>query len=680
MGPERRNLTAGSRNALDGDRAQTSYLLQRVQEPEAEASARPIHQCIGRVLGRLRQTGDRLTRGGVRALAKRAMTVLAAVGGSDQALERLVPRAREEERTYRHWVARNDTISDADREAIHAHIGCLPSVPLISVIMSVDMDSAPAFRRSVRSVSTQLYQHWELCISINDRSELLWGKYPITQDPRIKLTKTDEVIGGAAAVNAALSLATGEFVTFMRTGDTLAEHALYEVAVELSENPDTDIVYTDSDEIGADDQRSNPWFKPGWDPDLLLAQDYIGDLAVYRRALVEKIGLLRSEFEGAEFYDLTLRTTAAAGRDRVRHLPGILYHRYREDNTTASEDALSALRDIHVSRQAVRRHLEARGDTQALVEPAVQIPSANRIVWPLPKDRPLVSIIVPTRDRAELLAQSVDGILHRTDYCNLELLIVDNNSIEPATFSLFNRLVNEDSRVHIMRLLSPFNYSALINLGARQARGEVLLLLNNDIDVIGSGWLREMVSHAVRPDVGIVGAKLLYPSGQIQHGGMVLGPGGTATHVHRLASRNDPGYFGQLALTRTLSAVTGACMAIRRKVFFDVGGLDEVNLAVAYNDVDLCLRVQDHGYRVVWTPFAELFHLECASRGLDDTAAKRELYGRELQYMRKTWGPLVESEDPFHNPNLLFAADRVEIPSTPRRDKPWHQFAEHCST
>ena len=256
-------------------------------------------------------------------------------------------------------------------------------------------------------------------------------------------------------------------------------------------------------------------------------------------------------------------------------------------------------------------------------------------------------------------------------------MIVDNGSVEPATQTLFDQLTREDSRVRILHHPGPFNYSALNNTAAREANGEILLLLNNDIDVIEPGWLRELVSQALRPDVGIVGAKLLFPNEQVQHAGMVLGPEGHVVHLHRFAGRNDPGYCGQLALPRTLLAVTGACVAIRRAVFFEVGGLDEINLPVAFNDVDLCLRLGDHGYRVVWTPFAELFHLECASRGLDsDDPAKRERADREWRHMRKTWGSLLETADPFHNPNLLFHWDYQEIPSTPRRRKPWHYIVE----
>jgi len=631
---------------------------------------------------------------------------------------------------YEHWIAVNDTISNLDRAAIRAHIAGLPFRPLISVIMAIDKTSEAALRGSFSSVISQLYPNWELCISVTNVSESSlsrilaepsWGAslHPLQlwrtdrrsrslfprphrgadglsagavvkeaapsnealRDSRIRVIQIDDAENSAAATNAALNLATGEFVAFLRSGDLLAEHALYEVAIEIAASPCADVIYSDDDQISADGRRINPWFKPGFDPDLLLAQDYINNLAVYRRTLVEEIGFLRPDLEGAEFHDLALRATVAVTtRDRVRHVPAILYHRRNEDNAIHSENALPGLGAIAASRRAVRDHLDLRGYKDTVLKSVPQIPNAIRVVWPLPQHPPLVSVIIPTRDRADLLAQCVDGVLHRTDYPNLELLIVDNGSIEPATHKQFDYLTREDSRVRILRHPGPFNYSALNNAGAHEANGEILLLLNNDIDVIDSGWMRELVSHALRPDVGIVGAKLLYANGQVQHAGVVLGPEGRVAHLYRFASRNDPGHFGQLVLPRTLSAVTGACVAIRRAVYFEVGGLDEVNLPVAFNDVDLCLRLGGYGYRAVWTPFAELFHLESASRGLDDDdPAKRQRVERESQHMRKTWGPLLESADPFHNPNMLFHPDYHEIPSSPRRRKPWHHIVEQFS-
>jgi O-antigen biosynthesis protein len=490
---------------------------------------------------------------------------------------------------YSRWIAGNDTISNADRAAIHAHIAGFPFQPVISVIMLIGRTSEAALRRSFNSVLTQLYPYWELCIAADAVAEPLWTNFVNGQtirDPRIRVARVGQGSGRAvescsAAANAALDMAAGEFVGFLHTGDLLAEHALYEVALELGRGARADIVYSDQDQVDAAGQRVNPWFKPGWDPDLLLAQQYISDLAVYRRTLIEEIGFLRPGFEGAEFHDLALRATAATTPDRVRHIPAILYHKGDENEAIHSENALPSHRAIAASHRAVRDHLDSRGDNEAVLKPAPQVPDAIRVIWPLPEPPPLVSVIVPTRDRAELLANCVDGVLHRTDYDNLELLIVDNGSIEPPTQRLFDQLAREDNRVRILHQPGPFNYSALNNAAAREANGEILLLLNNDVDVIEPGWLRELVSQALRPDVGIVGAKLLFPNEQIQHGGLVLGPEGRVLHLHRFADKNDPGYFGELALPRTLLAVTGACAAIRRAVFFEVGGLDEINLPVA---------------------------------------------------------------------------------------------------
>ncbi len=606
--------------------------------------------------------------------------VLAAVAGSAEALEMGDLPKLNAITPYSRWVALNDTISDSDRAAIRAHIAGLPFRPLISVIMPISRTFEAALRESLHSVIRQLYPQWELCIAVDAVAGPLLKAILDEQsagDPRIRLTQPPAAESCAAATNAALKLAKGEFVAFLRIGDLLPEHALYEVAIEIAANPRADVIYSDNDQISADGQRVNPWFKTGWDPDLLLAQHYISDLAVYRRTLVEEVGYLRPDFEGDGFHDLALRASAATTSDRLRHIPAILYHKGDEYKAIHSENALPGLLTIAASQRAVRDHLDSRGDKEAVLKPAPQIADAIRVIWPIPELPPLVSVIVPTRDRTDLLARCVEGVLHRTDYPNLELLIVDNGSIEPATQTLFDQLTREDSRVRILRQPGPFNYSALNNTAAREANGEILLLLNNDIDVIEPGWLRELVSQALRPDVGIVGAKLLFPNERVQHAGLVIGPEGQVVHLYRFAGRDDPGYCGQLALARTFLAVTGACVAIRRSVFFEVGGLDEINLPVAFNDVDLCLRLGEHGYRVVWTPFAELFHLECASRGLDsDDPVKRQRADREWRYMCKTRRSLLETGDPFHNPNLLFHWDYQEIPSTPRRQKPWHYIVE----
>jgi O-antigen biosynthesis protein len=716
-----RSEASNLEKALWAEQARVNYMLGRFQQLEAVADQSFIARIVQRPFKKVRDAGNRLTGGGLRALAKRMLVASAQYCREDEQLGAVVrtflkpaskrtgdvadhevqllekkaaesqSRLMPDERTrYSRWVDVYDTIGSTDRSLIRAHLLSLAYRPLISVVLSTAGKSTGVIRNSVDSVFKQLYANWELCLvadNVGDPQVEFIYRSSEGNDRRIKFGRPNSAIGVAEAMNVGLRLATGEFVAFLGAGDILPEHALYEVVCALNGEEPIDLLYTDQDQIDLDGQRSNPWFKPGWDPDLLLAQNYIGNLAVYRRRLVEAVGFLRPDCGGAELYDLALRAAAATAPDRVHHLPAILYHRCSETEANRLEADSLALRAIRGAHRAVRDHLDAQGHTKALLGPASSWPSAVRVTWPVPDPPPLVSVIVSTRDHADLLTQCVEGVLHRTNYTNLELLIVDNDSSEPDALTLLERLSREDPRVRVLRHPGPFNYSALNNAAAQMANGEVLLMLNNDVDIIEPDWLRELVSHALRPDVGIAGAKLIYPNETIQHGGVTFGPCGQIIHLHRFKRRSDPGYCGQLSVVRTLLAVTGACVAIRRAVFFEVGGFDEVNLQVGCNDIDLCLRLGELGYRVVWTPFAELFHLESASRGYDDCAeffqteavlrdadadpVKRERGLREWRYMQKTWGAMLKSGDPFHNPNLHFDWDHLEIPSTPRREKPW---------
>jgi O-antigen biosynthesis protein len=339
----------------------------------------------------------------------------------------------------------------------------------------------------------------------------------------------------------------------------------------------------------------------------------------------------------------------------------VLCHRRGSSDASPGWDAEGA-------REIVRRHLADHG-AKASVVAAPLAPAWNRVVYDVPDPAPLVSVLVPTRDRADLLERCAEGVLSRTYYPAIELLVMDNDSREPATIELFRRL-SEDARVRVLPCPGAFNYSAMNNAGAREARGEVLVLLNNDTDTIRPDWLKEMVSHAVRPDVGAVGAKLLYADERVQHGGMVLGPGVWPAHQLRFADRLDIGPGGELAVVRTVSCVTGACLAMRRSVFAEVGGLNE-ELRVAFGDVDLCLRLGDHGYRIVWTPFAELFHLESASRGQDgESADKLAVAEHEARYFGRFWGSLVEA-DPFHNQNVVYGWESSILAEPPRCKHAW---------
>lgn len=577
--------------------------------------------------------------------------------------------------TYRDWIAEHDTLGDRDRAAICAHIATLPAHPLISVVMPVYNPAEAHLRDAIASVRKQLYPRWELCIA-DDASTLPHVADVLAEaamsDSRIRVVTRTANGHISAATNSALALAQGEYVALMDHDDLLAEHALYEVAVEIAKHPDAAVIYSDEDKLDSDGLRWGPYFKPDFDPDLLLGQNMISHLGVYRRDLILSLGGLREGFEGSQDHDLALRATGACGPARVRHIPAILYH-WRQGRDTGSFSQGDIDRCAAASRQAVSEALAARGAT-ATVESAPLAPHYMRVVWPVPDPAPLVSVIVPTRDRAKLLEACAEGVLERTNYRNLEFLIVDNGSTEPGTFAVFEAL-KRDSRVRVISAPGPFNYSALNNRAAAEARGEVLLLLNNDVEVIEPGWLNEMVAHAMRPDVGAVGAKLLYADGTLQHGGVLLGVGGVAGHYCVGYDHRDPGSFGWLTLVRQVSAVTAACLAVRKEVYDAVGGLDEENLQVAFNDVDFCIRIGERGLRILWTPYAELYHLESVSRGSDLTGQNAERFAREVAYMKRRWGAVLR-RDRFYNPNLNLVLANGDLDPAPRRTRPWLEAGE----
>jgi glycosyltransferase involved in cell wall biosynthesis len=579
------------------------------------------------------------------------------------------------ESPYDRWVRECDTLTDADRAAIRRDVDRLVHRPLISVVMTACETPEPLLRGTIASVLGQLYPHWELCIAGNASSSgtLVQALREAADDRRIKWIREPGKTRVGVARNAALALASGDFVALVDQGDLLPEHCLYEVAVELNRHPDADLIYTDEDQVESDDRRVNPYFKPDWNLDLLLSHDVFNHLGVFRRSLLGQIGGFREgAMDGAEDYDLVLRSVAATDPTRIRHIPAVLYHRRRSRAASSFSRAQLIARSA-AARLAIADYLKGRGVEGTEVRRAPATPAWNRIRWPLPDPPPRVSLIVPTRDKPELLTRCAAGVLYRTDYLDLELLIVDNDSRDPEALALLTRLKN-DRRVRVLSFPGPFNYAALNNAAVLEATGEIIVLLNSDIDVIDGGWLREMVSLAVRPDVGAVGAKLRFADDRIQHAGVVLGVGDAAiaSHFGYLARANDGGHFGQLVLTREVSAVTGACLALRKAVFDAVGGLDAEHLPVLYNDVDFCLRIRERGWRVIWTPFAELYHLESGSRGLDQTPDQLARAMREAEYMRNRWGSVLDS-DPFYNPNFDRSDHNFKLAIPSRREKPWRQ-------
>ena len=572
---------------------------------------------------------------------------------------------------YAEWIATCDELSLADRKRLRARLKGLPSRPLISVIMPVFDTPETILRDAIASVQAQIYKDWELCIA-NDASSEPHVRVILDEaaraDDRIRVVHRATNGNIAAASNTALDLARGEWIALMDHDDLLPEKALATVALTIAQSPDADILYSDEDKVDQRGRRFDPYFKPKFNIEQMLSQNLVNHLGVYRAKLLHDIGGFRVGFEGSQDYDLALRCLSRSSPERVLHIPQILYH-WRQESGTASFSEAHLDRCVDAAERTVQEYLETAGDVAGeggSVRRHASVRGFLQPRWAVPDPEPLVSIIIPTRDAGDLVEQCVRGIVERTRYANLEILIIDNGSTDPASLAVFEML-NADERVRVVRDPSEFNYSALNNRAAREARGDLLLLLNNDIDVLAPDWLGVMVGQASRPGVGAVGAKLLYADERVQHAGVRLGAGtfdggpGVAGHFAHKRRRNDPGYFGAYALTREVSAVTGACMMLKREAFESVCGLDE-ELKVAFNDIDLCLRLRERGWRIIYAADAVLFHLESATRGVDTAPGKRDRFGREVRFMRERWGETLQN-DPFYSRHFDYrSADFVLDP------------------
>ncbi len=579
--------------------------------------------------------------------------------------------------SYDGWVAVYDTLDDADKAAIRRHISHLSWQPMISVVMPVFNTPENFLYRAIESVVTQLYSNWELCIA-NDAStephvRHLLDRYS-KKDARIKVTNRELNGHISAASNSALEMVAGEFVAFLDHDDELAEHALYRVVCELNRHPEAQLLYSDEDIVDENGNRLSHHFKPDWNPEFFYAVNYICHLAVYRTALVKTLGGFRRGFEGSQDYDLALRCTARIAPNHIRHIPEILYHWRAIDGSTA-KNAAHKCYATGAGLNALQEHFQLL-EIEAIVEQG-PLPTTYRVRYPISGSKPKVSLIIPTRNGYRLIHQCVQSIFSKTEYSNYQIIIVDNQTNDEKTLDYFKSLECE-KRVKVLKYPFPFNYSAINNFAVRHADGDVIGLLNNDTEIISPEWLDEMVSHAIQPDVGAVGAKLLYPDGRIQHAGVILGLGGLAAHSHRLFRSDDAGYLGRLVLTQELSAVTAACMVLRKVLFEKVGGFNEKDLPIAYNDVDLCLRLRTTGYRIVWTPHALLYHHESASRGLEDTPHKQGRFAKETDYMRGKWGDKL-LVDPFYNPNLTLDREDFSLAWPSRKIKPWFDRASLIS-
>jgi GT2 family glycosyltransferase len=550
---------------------------------------------------------------------------------------------------YNLWQASFDYDEHRHRTAIVERAAALTARPRFTLLMPLTTARLPMVEAAIGAVAEQIWPDWELSIALDrdidpEVAELCdtWS----AREPRILVRRVPAGSGPSTAANAALAAATGTYVALIGETERLRPHALAEFAFALEGRPDAEVLYADEDTLDEDGGRSDPHFKPDWSEDLFRSWNYLGRPTMLNVAAVRAAGGFRRAVEAAQEFDLLLRIVERIDPRAIVHLPKVLCHRYAGQRPETPGSTMSEA--FGAGRVALEEHLQRAG-IQGTVLAVPEFPS-YRVRRAVAAPAPLVTLIVPTRDRPDLLRPFLTSLFELTDYPNFRLVLIDNGTVDTEALALLETAGTRDN-VTVVRDEAPFNYSRLNNRAVALAEGPLIGLLNNDIKITHADWLTEMVSHALRPDVGCVGAKLFYPDGRIQHAGVGLGISGVAGHVHHLFPRDSTGYFGRLSVVHDLSAVTGAVMVMRKAVYEDVGGLDETNLTVAYNDIDLCLKIRRNGHRVLWTPFARLIHYESASRGLDMAPEKRTRYELEVAYMRAAWGTTLMA-DPFYSTNF----------------------------
>ena len=575
------------------------------------------------------------------------------------------PAAPSNERNYVRWVQQYDTLDAAALENLRQRVAQLSATPLVSLVMPVYNPVARDLQRAIASVQAQLYPHWELCICDDASSNATTRSLleaTAAAEPRIKLAFHAQNQHISHATNTAIALARGQYVGFLDHDDELRPHALLCAVEAFASHPQAKVLYSDEDKIDEAGNRFDPYFKPDFNLGLLRSHNYMCHFAVYERAFLNQIGGPRPSFEGAQDYDQALRAVDAL-RDcpgAVVHIPQILYHWRTAVGSTASGHGNKSYAFL-AGQKALTEHLQRRG-LQGSVAEAPEAGGMYRIRWQRPSNPPLVSIIIPTRNGQALVRQCLDS-LRQTSYPRYEVILVDNGSDDPDALAFFAER-ETIGQIRVFRDDSPFNFSAINNHGIRQAaQGEFILMMNNDIEITHPEWLDEMVGPAMESGVGCVGARLWYPDGRLQHGGVVL-VCGVAGHAHKYLPRGQHGYMGRAVLAQEFVAVTAACLLVRRSIYEEVGGLDE-SLAVAFNDVDFCLRVHEAGYRNHWTPYAELIHHESVSRGYEDTPEKQQRFKREIDTLQARW-PHLLAHDPCYNPNLTMDAEDFSLAWPPR--------------
>lgn len=543
--------------------------------------------------------------------------------------------------------------------------------PKISVIVPMYNTKEKFFKDLVKCMINQTYSNWELCLADGSPKQNENLKKYIEQDERIKYKFLGENKGIAGNTNAAIEMATGEYIALLDHDDILADYALYEVVYAINKFPNSEFLYSDEDKIDENDNRYDAYFKPDFAPDTLRCQNYICHFSIFRKDLMEKLEGFRADYDGAQDYDIFLRMSETAKPENITHIPKILYHWRVHSESTAKLNSNAKNYAFEAGKKAIEDHLKRVGLEGTVSEGCIE--GIYRVDYKV-IGNPKVSIVIPNKDGKDILKVCIDSVLEKTTYQNYEIIVVENNSDSEEIFEYYKeiiknekiRVVNYNTGKEILsdeecsleftnqnrRKVKPgFNYSAIINFGVKNATGEYSIQLNNDTELMTPNWLELMVGFCQREDVGAVGAKLYFPDETIQHAGIIVGIGGIAGNRFKSIPKSGHGYFAQESMIENLSAVTGACLMAKTKIYEEVDWMDE-SLAVAFNDVDFCLKIREKGYLVVFNPFVEFWHFESKSRGQEDSPEKIKRFQGEICRFEQKWGEILDSGDPYYNINL----------------------------
>ena len=534
--------------------------------------------------------------------------------------------------SYQEWISRYDTLSDEERERLK-RVGRKLKKKVSLLIPVFGIEEVEGVLKSVESVISQLYQRWELFVGCEDKKVYNLVKERVLQGGKVKIFLSEDVYGDF------LKRAEGDYVGVIFPGDTLSERALLCCVSFLDKR--TAVLYTDSDSLRGG-RRIDPRFKPDWNYEYFLSYDYVHNFILFRRKELEEAGGIKKEFGSYVLYEALLRVSRLVGRKGIRHLPLVLYHAVNDNREKDWDKGLKALEENLKEDKNVERIEKGK------------FKGTFRVVYKPPHNSPLVSIVIPTKDRPEFIKRCIGSIFEKTTYGNYELVIVDNGTTDERALD-FLKSISSKENVRLIRYDIPFNFPKLVNLGVKHAEGDYIVLLNNDVEVITPDWIEEMLRYASLKDVGVVGVKLYYPDGRIQHAGVIIGIWGVSDHAFKGVDGKKPGYMFRAVVPQEVSAVTAACMMFRKRIFYEIGGFDEKHFPINFNDTDFCLRVKEKGYRVIFTPYAELYHYEHGTRKVDDDKDIK----KERKNFIKRWRKYVE-EDPAYNINLsLYRNDYV---------------------